>query len=198
MSRQLKNISSDSLLQQSSFEKSRQRRFLKNEVIVWTKEVPGVATNIWLIGNRVLDKSYCKDDPCAIYKRSYNVRLDCYIRTKLPTRLPTPRRGSAAVIRNERYVYLLGGWDSPTSVERLDLHTMEFITCAPMLTGRINLGALLIIGEDPALLAVGGHTPSGESLASIEIYDPLFDTWFQDEYIALSTPRHSPHVAYFG
>eukprot|EP01133_Synstelium_polycarpum_P004293 gene4293-5014_t len=101
------------------------------------------------------------------------------------------------VIRNERYVYLLGGWDSPTSVERLDLHTMEFITCASMLTGRINLGALLIIGEDPAFLAVGGHTPSGESLASIEIYDPLFDTRFQDEYIALSTRRHSQHVAYF-
>lgn len=93
--------------------------------------------------------------------------------TTLPTRMPRPRAGAAAVLLNDR-ILLIGGCNNTdgclAAVEEYDPALDHWATREPMLTRR---GALAATVSNGIVYAIGGEC--GPGLAVVEVYNPALD-----------------------
>ncbi len=89
--------------------------------------------------------------------------------------MPTARDGLAAGVIGQR-LYAVGGWDSRSFFNRLEVYDPagnSWASKSPMPTARWGLSAGVINGE---LYAVGGYD-GVRSLSVLEVYNPATDTW---------------------
>jgi N-acetylneuraminic acid mutarotase len=118
--------------------------------------------------------------------------------------LPRPRFAFAGGVVRDR-LYLAGGWnvnnaasDSLSSQEAFDTVTQTWSATAAMATPRNAAGAAVIDGK---MYVVGGRSPGiraadQTSLAAVEIYDPVANTWVNGT--PLPTARGSLAVVTLG
>ena len=93
--------------------------------------------------------------------------------TTLPTRMPRPRAGAAAVLLNDRILLIGGGNNTEgclAAVEEYDPALDRWATREPMPTPRLLLAATVSNG---IVYAIGGE--HGPAFAVVEAYDPTQD-----------------------
>jgi N-acetylneuraminic acid mutarotase len=95
--------------------------------------------------------------------------------------LPSALALTGAVLGNDGQIYIVGGYNpgnpGTNAVESYNPLTNAWTALAPLHIGRYALAAVL--GSDGQIYALGGANPriGGDVLPTVEVYDPLENTW---------------------
>ncbi|XP_078112192.1 kelch-like protein 23 [Sander vitreus] len=124
-----------------------------------------LGNNIYIAGGNYGFKGSCSYNKI----QSYKVDIDQW---SILTTCPHPEYGMCLVSLNSS-LYLVGG--QTTLADRFDPDTEEWIPLAMMKEGRIECGAVAMLG---CVYVTGGYSCSKRTyLQSVEKYDPHTDTW---------------------
>ncbi len=120
--------------------------------------------------------------------------------------LQTARGGHTATLLGNGNVLVVGGGTGDnanvilSSAELYDPLTNQWTYAAAMDTARCIHTATLLPGDDtaPAKVLVAGGVSGGNSIASVEIYDPLANTWTPAAALHTARFHHTATLLYTG
>jgi hypothetical protein len=111
---------------------------------------------------------------------AYDIAHDSWNGSLTP--MPTPRAGLAAAVIGDS-IYAIGGRFATggpgsgfpvASVERYDIASNTWTPVSPLLAPRSDLAAAAVGGK---IYVFGGIDAAGTFLATVDVYDPVTDTW---------------------
>lgn len=89
--------------------------------------------------------------------------------------LAEARSGSTTTLLHSGELLVVGGTDTLTSVERVQTASGQVRAAAPLSGARKDHSAVLL--RSGKVLVIGGSNGSGTALATVELYDPVANTW---------------------